>query len=43
LSFKPTNNTYEELVRYQEDENSRPIKLYRNGDYVNITGGVIIK
>ncbi|QSF43369.1 hypothetical protein [Paenibacillus tianjinensis] len=42
LKFKPTNNTYEELVRYQEDENNRPIKLYRNGDYVNITGGVII-
>jgi hypothetical protein len=43
LSFKPTNNTYEELVKYQEDDNNRPIKLYRNGDFVNITGGAIIK
>jgi hypothetical protein len=42
LKFKPTNNTYEELVKYQES-NERPIKLFRSGDTVNVTGGTIVK
>lgn len=42
LKFKPTNNTYEELEKYQAITD-RPFKLYRSGDYVNITGGVIVK
>jgi len=40
--YKPTENTYEELVKYQQ-VGDRPIKIYRNGKYVNITGGTIIK
>lgn len=38
--FKPTENTYEELLEYQES-GDKPIKIYRNEKYVNITGGAL--
>ncbi|MEK4006534.1 hypothetical protein [Paenibacillus sp. FSL H3-0333] len=38
--FKPTENTYEELEQYR-DSGDKPIKIYRNGNYVNITGGAL--
>jgi hypothetical protein len=40
--FKPTENTYEELERYREN-GEKQIKIYRNGNYVNITGGILTK
>lgn len=40
--YKPTENTYEELVKYQA-EAKRPLTIFRSGNYVNITGGVIVK
>ncbi|WP_342423077.1 hypothetical protein [Paenibacillus sp. FSL E2-0178] len=40
--FKPTENTYEELERYREN-GEKQVKIYRNGNYVNITGGVLEK
>ncbi|MNK57589.1 hypothetical protein D3C87_766480 [compost metagenome] len=39
--LKPTENTYEELVKYQEVTN-KPYKLARTGKIVNVTGRKIV-